>query len=313
MCIRKGAKRPLSSAGFLKFRQELTGIQWLASEAWSTAAVLSTPKRYHRILQGSMGFAIRRAHIPGLQDFLLRLHPASPDAGEDPFLIPFWEEVFQCSLDPHSRSEGKPPCSGTEELGNVKNIYSDVSQLRISYNVYKAVYAIAYAIKSIRSCVKGSGPFSQGACPDVDNIRPWQVRYSNRTVAWPLYRSQNFRSFFSQLHHYIKQVNYMNGFGDEITFDENGDPAAMYDLINWQLTASGDIEFVTVGKFDEKAGAGRENLHIEEQKIVWNGNKTQVGAVNRMDQQSRVTLLSLCDCVLYSSFLFCPGSLVSMQ
>uniref|UniRef100_H3C574 Olfactory receptor C family, w1 n=1 Tax=Tetraodon nigroviridis TaxID=99883 RepID=H3C574_TETNG len=233
-------------------REGLTGIQWLASEAWSTAAVLSTPKKYHHILQGSMGFAIRRAHIPGLQDFLLRLHPSSPDADEDPFLVPFWEEVFQCSLDRHTRSEGKPPCSGTENLQSVKNIYCDVSQLRISYNVYKAVYAIAHAIKAMRSCVRGNGPFSQQACPDLDNIQPWQ------------------------LHHYIKQVNYINRFGDEIKFDVNGDPAAMYDLVNWQLTPSGDMEFVTVGKFDKIGADGRKNLHIEEEKIVWNGNKSQV-------------------------------------
>lgn len=170
-----------------KFREGLTGIQWLASEAWSTAAILSTPKKYHHILQGSMGFAIRRAHIPGLQDFLLRLHPSSPDAIEDPFLIPFWEEVFQCSLgtqstELHTHSVDKPLCSGTEELWSVKNIYSDVSQLRISYNVYKAVYAIAHAIKAMRSCVKGNGPFSQQGCPDLDNIKPWQVCSSKQNV-----------------------------------------------------------------------------------------------------------------------------------
>lgn len=84
-----------------------------------------------------------------------------------------------------------------------------------------------------------------------------------------------------QLHHYIKQVNYINKFGDEIKFDDNGDPAAMYDLINWQLRPSGGMEFVTVGKFDEIAADGRENLHIEEEKIVWNGNKSQVGVVNK--------------------------------
>lgn len=163
-----------------ELREGLTGIQWLASEAWSTAAVLSTPQKYHRILQGSMGFAIRQAHIPGLKDFLLRLHPSSPDALEDPFLIPFWEEVFQCSLRLQAESQGsnvggKPPCSGAEDLGNVTNIYSHVSQLRISYNVYKAVYAVAHALKAMRSCVKGQGPFSSQACPDVDTIQSWQV------------------------------------------------------------------------------------------------------------------------------------------
>lgn len=127
-----------------------------------------------------MGFAIRRAHIPGLRDFLLRLHPLSPGALDDPFLIPFWEEVFQCSLGVRAEGqehnvEGKPSCSGAEELGSVKNIYSDVSQLRISYNVYKAVYAIVHALKAMRSCVKGKGPFPQQACPGRDNIQPWQV------------------------------------------------------------------------------------------------------------------------------------------
>lgn len=161
----------------LGFREGLTGIQWLASEAWSTAAVLSTPKKFHPILQGSMGFAIRRADIPGLQEFLLRLHPSRPDVLKDPFLIPFWEELFQCSLGGQAggQEHNKPTCSGTEDLRNMSNIYSDVSQLRISYNVYKAVYAIAYALKSMRSCAKGTKPPSLTVCPDMDNMQPWQV------------------------------------------------------------------------------------------------------------------------------------------
>ncbi|XP_040902680.1 extracellular calcium-sensing receptor-like [Toxotes jaculatrix] len=236
-------------------RQGLTGIQWLASEAWITAAVLSTPKEYHHILQGSMGFAIRQARIPGLQEFLLRLHPTSPDAHADPFLRPFWEEVFQCSLGLLAEGQelnvkGKRPCSGAEDLRTVTNIYSDVSQLRISYNVYKAVYAIVHALKAMRNCAKGKGPFPLQTCPDVDNIQPWQLL------------------------HYIKQVEYLNSFGDEIKFDENGDPAAMYDLVNWQLSPSGEMEFVTVGKFDEMTG--KEKLQIQERRIVWNGNQTKV-------------------------------------
>ncbi|XP_028274695.1 extracellular calcium-sensing receptor-like [Parambassis ranga] len=238
-------------------RQELMGIQWLASEAWSTAAVLSTPRKYHHILQGSMGFAIRRAQIPGLRDFLLRLSPSSLDAHEDPFLVPFWEEVFQCSLGVHTEgqaynAEAKPPCTGTEELRSITNIYSDVSQLRISYNVYKAVYAIAHSLEAMRSCVKGKGPFLQQTCPDADNIQPWQLL------------------------HYIKHVGYLNSFGDEIKFDLNGDPVAMYDLVNWQLKPNGEMDFVTIGKFDETTLAVKEKLQIQEENILWNGNQTKV-------------------------------------
>ena len=164
-------------------RQGLSGIHWLASEAWSTASVLSTPKKYQHILQGTIGLALRRAQIPGLQDFLLRLHPSNSDASENPFLIPFWEEVFGCRLGERTLMENenyKPPCSGTEDLKSIKNIYNDVSQLRISYNVYKAVYAIAHAIKAMKSCNDGAGPFLLQACSEATNIQPWQVIYRLR-------------------------------------------------------------------------------------------------------------------------------------
>lgn len=155
-------------------QQNLTDIQWLASEAWITAAVLSTPE-FHSILQGSMGYAIRRADIPGLQPFLLRLHPSKYP--QDPFVLQFWEEMFKCSLATSNKgSSYRPPCNGSEILANTNNIYSDVSQLRISYNVYKAVYAIAYALDSMLHCEQGKGPFKGGLCPNTSNIQPWQVK-----------------------------------------------------------------------------------------------------------------------------------------
>uniref|UniRef100_A0A3B3BWA9 Olfactory receptor C family, w1 n=1 Tax=Oryzias melastigma TaxID=30732 RepID=A0A3B3BWA9_ORYME len=236
-------------------RSGLTGMQWLASEAWSTASVLSNPRKYHHILQGTLGFAIRGINIPGFQDFLLRLNPSSPDASKNPFLVPFWEEVFQCSLDIHAggwKADGKPPCTGTEELKSIQNTYTNVAQLRISYNVYKAVYAIAHALKAMRSCVKGDGPFPQRSCPDVENVQPWQLL------------------------HFLKQVQFRNPFADEVKFDENGDVAAMYDLVNWQLKPNGEMDFITVGKFDETTHATGKKLQIQEQDILWNGNQTKV-------------------------------------
>ncbi|XP_072550600.1 extracellular calcium-sensing receptor-like [Salminus brasiliensis] len=229
-------------------RHNLTGIQWLASEAWITAAVLSPPE-FHPILQGSMGFAIRRAEIPSLQSFLLRLHPSTYP--NDPFVQQFWEEMFRCSL--HNRSGGAvlgvPACNGSEELASVKSIYSDVSQLRISYNIYKAVYAIAHALEAMLRCVPERGPFPGGACPDTHSIKPWQLLY------------------------YLKKVDFINEFGEGTKFDENGDPVAMYDLINWQLSESGEVQYATVGTFDETKST---KLEIEEKQIIWNGYQRQV-------------------------------------
>ncbi|XP_076853657.1 extracellular calcium-sensing receptor-like [Brachyhypopomus gauderio] len=229
-------------------RHNLTGVQWLGSEAWITAAILDTPQ-FHAILQGSMGFAIRRASIPNLLPFLLRLHPTSfPD---DPFVVQFWEELFECSLASIAGAElsERHPCNGSEQLASVKSIYSDVSQLRISYNVYKAVYAIAHSLDSMLKCAPGRGPFPGGACPDTHNIREWQLLY------------------------YLKKVDFTNEFGEETKFDENGDPTALYDLINWQLSATGEVQYVTVGRFDETKSA---KLEIGENNIIWNANQSQV-------------------------------------
>lgn len=55
-------------------RQNVTGLQWMASEAWTAATVLQTP---HLLpyLAGTLGIAIRRGEIPGLREFLLQIHP----------------------------------------------------------------------------------------------------------------------------------------------------------------------------------------------------------------------------------------------
>ncbi|KAJ7995396.1 hypothetical protein DPEC_G00244130 [Dallia pectoralis] len=199
-------------------RQGLSGVQWLTSEAWTTAFVLSTPPRFLPILQGTLGFAIRRiVHMPGLHEFLLNLNPSKPDTPQDPFLPLFWEEVFGCSLQ-DALVKGvpgmKPPCSGSEKLNNTWNIYTDVSQLRVTSNAYKAVYAVAHALHAIKSCEKVKGNFPLTPCPDTDRIQPWQLL------------------------NYLKHVEFSSSYG-EVKFDKNGDPPAVYDLINWQLGAEG--------------------------------------------------------------------------
>lgn len=52
----------------------MTGLQWLASEAWTGAAVLHTPD-FMPYLKGTLGIAIRRGEITGLRDFLLQIRP----------------------------------------------------------------------------------------------------------------------------------------------------------------------------------------------------------------------------------------------
>uniref|UniRef100_A0A668VL60 G-protein coupled receptors family 3 profile domain-containing protein n=1 Tax=Oreochromis aureus TaxID=47969 RepID=A0A668VL60_OREAU len=133
-------------------RRNVTGIQWIASEAWVTASRLASPN-FHSLLEGTLGFSFPGVSIPGLKDFLLDVRP-SPKPGME-FVNMFWEEQFGCGVE-------KPLCTGSEDLRYTYSSYSDVTKVRISYNVYKAVYAIAHALHTFLNC-DSVGP-SGGLC-----------------------------------------------------------------------------------------------------------------------------------------------------
>uniref|UniRef100_A0A4W6D7C9 G-protein coupled receptors family 3 profile domain-containing protein n=1 Tax=Lates calcarifer TaxID=8187 RepID=A0A4W6D7C9_LATCA len=160
-------------------RWNITGLQWIASEAWATATLLW--EKFGDLLTGTLGFAIRRADvIPGLEEHLTSLRPS--DIHKSGFLAEFWEETFNCrlngSVNSHSHGVGnyldRLPCKGTESLDDVYSPYSDVTQLRVSYNVYKAVYLVAHALQDMSDCKGGKGPFSNGTCADPKHFKPWQ-------------------------------------------------------------------------------------------------------------------------------------------
>ncbi|KAL1256602.1 hypothetical protein QQF64_012147 [Cirrhinus molitorella] len=200
--------------------QNMTGRQWIASEAWATSPLFQTP-RFHPFLGGTLSIAIRRGEIQGLRDFLLRLHPITDQRNN--MLRIFWEKIFGCSFETESketdREQVKRVCTGLEDLSSTKTLYTDVSGLRASYNVYKAVYALAHALHDLMQCQKGRGPFSGNSCADMSNLKPWQ------------------------LVHYLQKVNFTTGFGDHVSFDKNGDAVAIYDVLNWQPSSDGAMKF----------------------------------------------------------------------
>uniref|UniRef100_A0A4W6D742 G-protein coupled receptors family 3 profile domain-containing protein n=1 Tax=Lates calcarifer TaxID=8187 RepID=A0A4W6D742_LATCA len=229
-------------------RWNITGLQWIASEAWATATLLW--EKFGDLLTGTLGFAIRRADvIPGLEEHLTSLRPS--DIHKSGFLAEFWEETFNCrlngSVNSHSHGVGnyldRLPCKGTESLDDVYSPYSDVTQLRVSYNVYKAVYLVAHALQDMSDCKGGKGPFSNGTCADPKHFKPWQ------------------------LIHYLRRANF-SALGEEVNFDQNGDPIAYYDLVNWQRSPDGSLHLVKVGFYDASSPAGY-SLVINDSVIQW--------------------------------------------
>ena len=72
----------------------------------------------------------------------------------------------------------------------------------------------------------------------------------------------------------LKIVNFSRN-GYHVSFDNNGDPVAFYELINWQQNRKGDLEFVTVGNYDESLSPGQK--FTIKREIRWTDSSTQAG------------------------------------
>lgn len=151
-------------------KQNLTGLQWVGSESWITAGHLAV-KKYSSILTGSLGFTIRKTKITGLREFLLRVNPSQNP--QNNLLKEFWETTFGCSF--QSDGHGGTQCSGIEKLKDIQNPFTDVSELRISNNVYKAVYAVAHAMHSMLKCGQRGDAVNQ-SCTSKEDLELKQVR-----------------------------------------------------------------------------------------------------------------------------------------
>ncbi|XP_029374060.1 extracellular calcium-sensing receptor-like [Echeneis naucrates] len=229
-------------------QQNVTGLQWIASEAWTAAAALQTP-RLMPYLGGTLGIAIRRGEIPGLREFFLQIHPDQHDDDTYGNLVKqFWEHTFHCRHAPPPSGwieAGGALCTGQEDLQKAETDFLDLSNLRPEYNIYKAVYALAYALENMLQCEPGRGPFSGNSCATLKTLQPWQ------------------------LVHYLQKVNFTTSFGDEVSFDENGDVLPIYDIMNWQWLPDGGIKVQYVGEVKKSALKGEE-LTLHEDKIYWN-------------------------------------------
>uniref|UniRef100_A0A3Q1EDJ4 Olfactory receptor C family, r1 n=1 Tax=Acanthochromis polyacanthus TaxID=80966 RepID=A0A3Q1EDJ4_9TELE len=222
----------------------VTDRQFLASEAWSTSSDLFQNLVSSKVASGALGVAIRSSAIPGFENFLRNLDPSHRP--NDEFLREFWEKEFGCSpgiasLPFHAnrllQKASLPLCNGTESLENVQNLFTDTSQLRVTYNVYLAVYAAVHALHSLLSC------------HDSD-IYACNVMFNN----------------IKQLHSIL---NFTTPQGEPFYF-QGADIPAKYDLVNWQKTPEGTLKLVLIGRVDGF------DFHLNESAIQWSTGSNQV-------------------------------------
>ncbi|XP_027017452.2 extracellular calcium-sensing receptor [Tachysurus fulvidraco] len=220
------------------FAQNVTGLQWVGSESWITARYLAT-ETTSKVISSALGFTINKSKIPGLKDFLVKVHPSQIPSNS--LLVEFWEVTFGCQFSP--KTEGVKLCTGFEDLKEINNTFTDVSELRISNNVYKAVYAIAHALHNVLAC-NADGNVN---CTQTNLFLPGQVQES------------------------LQRGNFTIPSGERVYFNANGDPTAKYELVNWQKNLYGEINFVAVGYYDASLPADKQFV-MNPVNIVWAGN-----------------------------------------
>ncbi|XP_056334693.1 vomeronasal type-2 receptor 1 [Danio aesculapii] len=223
-------------------QSNVTNRTWIASEAWVTSAAISRQPNVLSLLGGTIGFAVKRAEIPSLKKHLLSISPFNDSLTEE-----FWGIVFNCTTNYTLILKGMRRCTGEEMLGTVDNTYSDVSQLRITYNVYKAVYAVAHALHNLELCKTGSGPFENNTCADITNFEPWQLMY------------------------YLIHLRFIVPHTGEELFFTNGEVEGFYELLNWQSDSNGGIAYTHIGYYNSTAPP-EEKLVINNGSIIWNNN-----------------------------------------
>ncbi|XP_062860435.1 vomeronasal type-2 receptor 1 [Trichomycterus rosablanca] len=246
-------------------RNNVTNRTWIASENWVTSALIARQPDVMSVLGGAIGFAVPRAHVPGLQEYLLNIDPYQDALTEE-----FWETAFNCTLsyskalrnarallaaEPGNATASRVAgglafgglCTGKESLEKLNNTYSDVSQLRLTYNVYKAVYSVAHALHNLAYCVPGNGPFVDGTCANISNFEPWQLMY------------------------YLKNLRFnVPHTGEEIFFND-GEVPGFYEILNWQRASDDGVTYTHIGHYNSTAPPG-ERLYIENSSIVWHND-----------------------------------------
>ncbi|XP_053117334.1 vomeronasal type-2 receptor 26-like [Hemicordylus capensis] len=194
-------------------------------------------------LHGALSIAIPTKELLGFQTFLEMISPTSEK--NDGFIKVFWEEAFSCSLpNPGLDKESGEICTEMEKLETLPVSVFEMRMTGHSYSIYSAVYAVARALQSMHS-----SKFRHRARMDEGR---WRLLSQKR---W-------------QLHHFIRSVSFNNSVEENVSFDQNGNLIAGFDVINWITFPNQSFLRVKVGKIEHKFPQDIL-LTIHDYAIVW--------------------------------------------
>ncbi|VDD80304.1 unnamed protein product [Mesocestoides corti] len=235
------------------------GYMFIGTDGWSDRLDVLGPvvnakteeRAYSRLALGSFSIKLHSPKVEGFDEYFTSLTPDTHH-NVNPWFTEFWEQKFDCTI--RNTGDGKrKQCTGQESLKNLP--FQQDNKLSL---LNLAIYVVALALHRVQEIVCGVG--RPGVCAGLLPVNG---------------------SFLRQE---LLKVNFTDRNGDTIYFDENGDPPASYDILNYQQTvnARGEevFEYVQIARWKH----GRMEF-VDEDKIQWQvieaatPNSTIVGPV----------------------------------
>nr|XP_056719684.1 vomeronasal type-2 receptor 26-like [Euleptes europaea] len=190
------------------------------------------------VFHGAISFTIHSNELPQFKEYLYSINP--DQTKQNGFLKEFWEQAFDCSLpNLHEPVKVSEICTGEERLESLPGLLFEIQMTGHSYSVYSAVYAIAYALNAMTA--SNSMGDKSGRLQD---LQPWQ------------------------LHPFLQGITFNNSAGERVSFNENKEIDAGFDIMNMVTFPNRSFLRVKVGRVDSSAPKGKQVI-IHEDMLVW--------------------------------------------
>ncbi|XP_070800805.1 vomeronasal type-2 receptor 26-like [Pituophis catenifer annectens] len=216
---------------------------WIMTAQMEFTSILIQRQFPLDFLHGALSFAIHSKEVIGFQQFIQNRNPNLEK--DDGFIRDFWKDAFECSFSSDiTDGNAERICTGEEKPETLPNSVFETTMNAHSYSAYNAVYAVAHALKAMRSSKLKGGQ-------KMDKRR------------WKLFLQSSW-----QLHYFLQQISFNNSAGEEVSFGHNGELVTGFDILNWVTFPNKSFQRVQVGKIDPMASPDKF-LTISAKDAVW--------------------------------------------
>ncbi|CAI5789980.1 vomeronasal type-2 receptor 26-like [Podarcis lilfordi] len=196
-----------------------------------------------QVFHGSLSFAVHSNMVQGFKAFLEVQNPF--EANGNGFVKQFWEQAFLC-LFPNSNTEEQASgtCTGEEKLEDLPSSGFEMSITGHSYSVSNAVYATAHALHAMFLSRTKYRAAVERRMQELQKFQPWQ------------------------LHPFLRTFSFNNSAGETVSFGENRELEAGFDITNMVTFPNNSFVKVKVARVDVESAPGQQ-ISIDDNRMVW--------------------------------------------